>query len=266
MSEKMLKVFISSTYRDLKEIRRLLIEGIEEALDAVAMEAFVPTDVCAHNKSIRELENSDICIFIIGDYYGTIIKDCTMKTPLCNCDGDISFTHCEYRRALQMRKPHLTYVVTSESSGILRGIQEFDLKTNDEKEIYRFLKENGKDYSKVKSLSNYSLEEIEELWKIANDINRKKLEEFKEEVKKLDEAPKLYFPVTVSEKQDYYQFYEKVLNHVKEAVLQWHREGRIRFKKFAGRRKELAEFLQKVHTEKSVCVVGTGGVGNNIGI
>ena len=58
-------MFISSTYRDLKEVRGLLIEDIEGALETVAMEKFVPSDRYAHQETIRELESSDICIFII---------------------------------------------------------------------------------------------------------------------------------------------------------------------------------------------------------
>ena len=54
MDEKkgILKVFISSTYRDLKEVRGLLIQRVEEALEAVAMEKFLPGDGSPHEKSI----------------------------------------------------------------------------------------------------------------------------------------------------------------------------------------------------------------------
>jgi hypothetical protein len=145
----MLKVFVSSTYRDLHAVRGLLIEGIETALDTAAMEKFVPSsDISAHQRSIEELEKSDVCIFIIGDYYGTVIRKCNLKKPLCgDCSQQISFTHCEYRNALQNGNLHMVYILENRILDALSRIQKFDLATTGEVEIYNFLLRNGMDGS-----------------------------------------------------------------------------------------------------------------------
>ena len=261
MTEKMLKIFISSPYRDLKEIRKLLIEEIERSLEVSAMEKFIPDDTYAQDKSLKELENSDICIFIVGDYYGTPIKKCTAQTPSCLCDEHISFTHCEYKRAVQLGKPHLTYVVTNDIAELLSDVEEDDLTSTEENELYNLLKEKGKDTSKIGSFSGYSLKEIKEFTVVANDKNKEKLEEFKKEVKTLDDVPKTHAEIKLEKRNNYFEFCKRVKKELKNAILNWHKDGRIHLKKFAGRRKELAEFLEKVYTEKSVCVVGAGGVG-----
>jgi hypothetical protein len=136
MTEKgILKVFISSTYRDLKELGELLIEGIDISLEAASIEKFGPSDTETHYELVKNLENSDICIFIIGDCYGTLIEDCKIRTDACgDCKGNISFTHCEYRRALQAGKPHIVYVLRDEISEIFSHMQKFDL--NIKKEDY----------------------------------------------------------------------------------------------------------------------------------
>ncbi|MGC1120057.1 MAG: DUF4062 domain-containing protein, partial [Candidatus Methanofastidiosia archaeon] len=259
----MLNVFVSSTYRDLHAVRGLLIEGIEKALDTAAMERFVPKgDISAHHKSIEELEKSDICIFIIGDYYGTVIRRCNLEKPLCgDCSQRISFTHCEYRNALQNSKLHMVYILENRIVDVLSRIQKFDLATTGEVEIYNFLLRNGMDGSAVDMFSGYRLDEIKELWKISQAKYRKKQESFKKEVTGHGEHPKSYFPVAIEKRKDFLHFQNMVRSHLRENIVKWYKEGKITFADFAGRRNELEELLRKLHEKKSVCVVGTGGVG-----
>ena len=259
MAEKMLKVFIGSTYRDLKEVRNLLIGDIGEKLEAVAMEKFIPVHESSHKESLDHLTESDVCIFIIGDYYGTLIGGCKRRVAACDCDSDISFTHCEYRRAVQMGKPRILYIVHHELTDVLSGIHKFTLKTTEKNEVLKFLDENKKDISKADVFSGYSLQEIRELWEIANHENKELVKEFKEEVERVDEFM-CHSPVYISSKRDYYTFHKKVKMDLKEAVSRWYNEGKIRFKAFAGRRNDLKKLLEKLHGN-SVCVVGTGGVG-----
>jgi hypothetical protein len=256
MTEKgILKVFVSSTYRDLKKVRGLLITGIEEALEAVAMEKFPPSDESSHKKSIEYLEDSDISIFIIGDYYGTVLKKCEIREDACGDCSNISYTHCEYRRTIQSGKPYLLYVVENELSKVLSKIPHFDLQSTHEGDILKFLRENNIDISKIHLFSGYTLEEIEELWRIATDKNRRELKEFKNEIKGL------YRQVKIVRKEDYYVFHETVRKDLKVNLMEWYKKGKVTFAQFAGRRTELDELLKKVDKENSVCVVGTGGVG-----
>ncbi|KYK38853.1 MAG: hypothetical protein AYK18_00660 [Theionarchaea archaeon DG-70] len=251
-----LKVFISSTYKDLKEARGLLIQGIEEVLEAVAMEKFPPSDESSHKKSIDYLEESNICVFIIEDCYGTVIKNCTLRTDECGeCKGDISYTHCEYRRALQAGIPHIVYIIENEILDVLSNVKKFDLESTRESDILGFLKRNNINTSRASLFFGYTIEQLEELEKIAKDKNRGRLEQFKKEIRGL------YRHKKISKREDYYTFCEIVLEDLKEKVLEWYKKGKIQFADFAGRREELEELLARLHEKNSVCVVGTGGIG-----
>jgi len=260
MAEKMLKVFISSTYRDLKEVRQLIIGDVEETLEAVAMEKFIPVNESSHRESIKHLKEIDVCIFIIGDYYGTVIKECKERKNSCKgCNGDISFTHCEYRRAVQLGKPRLVYIVENEITALLSGIYKIDLTSTEKNEVLKFLEKNNKDITKVELLSGYTLEEIRRFREIANHENREKVEGFKKEIKGIEE-PRCYTPIKITNKIDYLKFHKRMKKDLKKAIFRWYKERKIHFKEFAGRRKELEELLEKLQGN-SVCVVGTGGVG-----
>ncbi len=183
MNEKkgILKVFISSTYRDLKEVRGLLIQRIEETLEAVAMERFLPGNGSPHERTIEFLEQSDICVFIVEDYYGSLIEDCKIRTDKCmDCNGYISYTHCEYRRAMQADKPHIVYLIENDILSVLSKVERFDLESTEEYDIHRFLKENDIDGSKIRFFKGYSLDEVEELWEVARNRNEEGLKIFKD--------------------------------------------------------------------------------------
>ncbi|MGD2247587.1 MAG: tetratricopeptide repeat protein, partial [Candidatus Methanofastidiosia archaeon] len=258
--EAVLKVFISSTYKDLKAVRNLLISKIEKGVTAVAMEKFIPVDSHGQKISVKELKDSDVCIFIIGDYYGTVIDKCISRTKDCgDCPGTISFTHCEYKKALQSGKPHMVYIVETEISKILSQITKFDLESVNESDIHTFLERNNIDSSKADLFTGYTLEEIEELWGISRK-NNGNLEKFKKEVKGV-KIPRSYKPVIITKKEDYKKFQDNVLNDLRENIVRWYGDKKINFGQFAGRRKELEDFLGKLHNRRSVCVVGTGGVG-----
>lgn len=84
-----MKVFISSTYRDLKEDRWSLLISLKKAgFDAWGMEFFAaepetPKEVC-----LREVRTSDLMILVIGDSYGSL-----------DSESGKSFTHLEYEEA-----------------------------------------------------------------------------------------------------------------------------------------------------------------------
>ena len=59
----MLRVFLSSTFRDLKGERRQLLDNLNQALNDVGMENFIPDGRTSHEISIEELRKSDTAIF-----------------------------------------------------------------------------------------------------------------------------------------------------------------------------------------------------------
>jgi tetratricopeptide (TPR) repeat protein len=256
-----LKVFISSTYRDLKDIRKLIIDRLEKSLTPVAMETFVPVEKTPHEEAIRYLEESDICIFIIGDYYGSIINECKIRNEKCgDCKGKISYTFCEYLRASHLGKPCMVYILKNEIIDTLSGITKFDLGSNCEIDIKAFLERNNISLERMELFRNYSLEELRELWKLAldSDKNKEKLNDFENEVKNILVGEK-----KISNRQDFLEFYDTVLNELRKNIIRWYKEKKISFNNFIGRREVLKELLNKIQNYKSVCVVGVGGIGKS---
>ncbi|MDY6964552.1 MAG: DUF4062 domain-containing protein [Halobacteriota archaeon] len=112
----MLRVFVDSTFRDLKEKRGQLLEELDEALAGVGMERCIPDGRTSQEVGIGNLEDSDIAIFLISPNYGSLLKDCKIEDCKVNCpmvtdNCKISYTHCEYKVALFKGKPHQAYIV-----------------------------------------------------------------------------------------------------------------------------------------------------------
>jgi len=113
----MLKIFLSSTYRDLAEYRSKILEQLDSAFKGVGMEEFIPDGDTSQKICIADLKKSDIVIFLISPYYGSSIKFCELKE---NCkakcsmktgEGHISYTHCEYKTIIAEGILHQTYLV-----------------------------------------------------------------------------------------------------------------------------------------------------------
>ena len=115
----MVKVFLSSTFRDLKEEREALLERLSSALKAVGMECFIPGGEPSQSTALGELKKCDIVIFLISTYYGTNIEECSYPDCEAECgvktgEEKISCTWCEYRFSVAMGKPHFTYIIDEE--------------------------------------------------------------------------------------------------------------------------------------------------------
>ena len=92
-----LKVYISSTYRDLKEHRRQLIDffdkkTIKDNFDLVSMEGYVATDIAPAMECIEDVKKCNIFILVLANRYGFI--------PPGNGAVGISITEAEYNTAL----------------------------------------------------------------------------------------------------------------------------------------------------------------------
>ncbi|MDY6959915.1 MAG: DUF4062 domain-containing protein, partial [Halobacteriota archaeon] len=129
----MLRVFVCSTFKDLKGERRQLLEELDEALTGVGMERFIPDGRPSQVVGIDNLEKNDIAIFLISPNYGSLLKDCKIQDcdpdcPMLKDNGAISYTHCEYYAArFKEGKPHQTYIVDSgwDDPGISSNALEF---------------------------------------------------------------------------------------------------------------------------------------------
>jgi nucleoside-triphosphatase THEP1 len=111
------KVFISSTYRDLKEERKKAYEAVGKVCEAIGMEKLLPDDKTTLEVILRELKKSNIYIGIIGSRYGTIVPESQLKTVegenYKNYEG-LSYTHYEFRKAGELGIPRAVFVLDCE--------------------------------------------------------------------------------------------------------------------------------------------------------
>jgi len=88
----MLKVFISSTYKDLIEYRKAVIEQLNRMkVQGLKMEYFGATDAEPMTHSLEQLETCNVYLGIIGHRYGSLSPD-----------QERSITKSEYEKALQL--------------------------------------------------------------------------------------------------------------------------------------------------------------------
>ena len=101
MQNRKYQVFISSTYSDLVEERKKVLDVLLMAdCIPVGMEAFVATDVEQFEVIKKDIDLCDYYILIIGQRYGSI-----------NPDTGISYTEMEYDYAIKNKIPVLVFVL-----------------------------------------------------------------------------------------------------------------------------------------------------------
>lgn len=103
------RVFISSTYYDLRHIRATLENFVEElGYEPILSEkgdiAYTP-EVALDESCYREVRNSDIFVLIIGGRYGSEKSDGGKKLKKEFCDRYDSITGQEYKSALEKDIP-----------------------------------------------------------------------------------------------------------------------------------------------------------------
>lgn len=99
MMDKKYQVFVSSTYQDLIEERKAVIQALLE-LDCipVGMELFPAADDSQWEFIRKTIDESDYYIVIIGGRYGSL------------SEHGKSFTEQEYLYALETEKPVLAFL------------------------------------------------------------------------------------------------------------------------------------------------------------
>jgi len=119
------QVFVSSTFRDLTEERREVIQCLLE-MDCIpaGMELFPAADDTAWKLIERVIEQSDYYILIIGGRYGSIDK------------SGVSYTEREYDYAVLLKKPVLPFL-HQDPNAIPAGKSELDKPARDALERFR---------------------------------------------------------------------------------------------------------------------------------
>jgi hypothetical protein len=97
--DKVYQVFVSSTFADLEEERRIVSNGLAKAgFIPAGMELFPATDVQQLEYIKRVMDRSDYYIVIVGGRYGSL------------ADGGVSFTEKEYEYAVEKGLPVLAFL------------------------------------------------------------------------------------------------------------------------------------------------------------
>lgn len=228
----MLRVFLSSTFRDLKGERRLLLDSLNQALSDVGMENFIPDGRTSHEISIEALRKSDVAIFLISPYYGSLIEECEIKDckadcPLKNKSGSISYTHCEYKIALAENKPHQAYIVDVDWDIIN------DFKGKNQDNWFKILDD-------PKFRDRYSSEEFNHFFKITKNLSK-----FREEAE-LELCPRI-------------TKIDRITSDLANNIVNCYCDKKLDLMDFCGRRATLKELIEKMG--ESVEIYGVGGIG-----
>ncbi|MFQ5674304.1 MAG: DUF4062 domain-containing protein [bacterium] len=96
-----LRVFVSSTYYDLKSVRQELMKFLSElGFEPVLFEtAGAVPNIPAADSALQHAAQADICVLIVGTSYGT-------KSESSN----LSHTHIEFRTAMDRGRPIFSFV------------------------------------------------------------------------------------------------------------------------------------------------------------
>jgi len=240
----MLKIFLSSTYRDLSDYREKILEEVDNVLRGIGMEKFVPDGTNSQEKCIKELKKSQIVVFLISPYYGSLIEKCTIMDackadcPMKTGEGKISYTHCEYKTTLAEEIPHMAYLITEGWKEIL------DLKDVSENEI------NLSELKKIPFFEEMNDDLIENYIKIrkeASIFHEELGEEYRKEIETLREPENV----------------QMIKDNLADNILEWYSAGSIEFKDFVDRRDELNNIDQTFESgaAQKVEVYGVGGIG-----
>ena len=125
MSAPRFQIFLSSTFRDLREERQAVLEAILELRHFPAgMEAFPAADATPWELIKTVISESDYYVLIVGGKYGSTGPE------------GISYTEMEYNLALELGKPILAFT-HSEPDQIPAGKTELDNEARARLESFR---------------------------------------------------------------------------------------------------------------------------------
>ncbi|HNP52352.1 MAG TPA: DUF4062 domain-containing protein [Nitrosomonas nitrosa] len=111
-----MRVYLSSTFQDLKEYRKVARDILlKTQYLVISMEDYVATDERPLAKCLKDVAACDLYVGIIGNRYGFIPEDEDNK-------GHYSITELEYREAQKFNRPSLLFLLseTAESESTLK--------------------------------------------------------------------------------------------------------------------------------------------------
>jgi hypothetical protein len=119
-----MKIFLSSIYSELRNIRGKVLTYISKAGDIpLGMELFGAQPEDPLQTCLKELAAADVVILFVGNQYGSIEPD-----------SGLSFTHLEFREAKNQGKPILALLLKE----IPEGLSDISNPTGDQLQRFRY--------------------------------------------------------------------------------------------------------------------------------
>ena len=239
-SKGLIKIFVSSTFRDLKDEREHIFDKLNQAVLPIGMEYFIPKGETSQELALFDkdegLINADLVIFLISPIYGSQLTECRLQDR-CKADcpmksgqpNSISYTHCEYKFAKAENKKCQAYLYDKNGWEVIKALHQ--MKDLD----WKIVRENS-------IFKNYSNEMIELLFKVRENSIL-----FKNEIQ-------IEFTPTIDSTQS-----SIITQNLVKVIERWYSEGKVNFRDFYGRRKTLSDLIEKL--DSSVEVYGVGGIG-----
>ncbi len=126
-----MKIYVSATYRDLQK-HRLAVLNILRRMghQPVGMEDYVAEGVRPLNRCLDDVAACDAYLCIVAWRYGFVPSDIasTLTLPVGCTAGKSSVTECEYRKACELGKPVLAFVLDADAEW---PSQSFDAVTGE---------------------------------------------------------------------------------------------------------------------------------------
>lgn len=136
MKDKIFKVFISSTYKDLKEHRNKVIEAIlKMEYLPVGMEMFNASSDEQWKVITDTIDDCDYYILILGKRYGSVMK----KEP----EEGMSYTEREFRYALEHRIPYMGFLISDDANIKASNIESDPDKLKRLNDFRKLVEDNG---------------------------------------------------------------------------------------------------------------------------
>lgn len=194
--EKKYQVFVSSTYTDLIEERRAVIDailGMEQF--PVGMEMFSAANDDQWSVIQRTIDNSDYYVLILGQRYGSVINDGPSK--------GISYTEREFEYAVSKGVPVLTFIIDENKpvmpkdmdsdSAAQEALKNFKAKASSHHYV-KWWKDKGELTTQVVTALNRAMNDQQHPrpgWVRGNEkatINNNEIDEVKQRLDRMEDA------------------------------------------------------------------------------
>jgi hypothetical protein len=131
-------IYLSSTYADLKDHRAAVAATLRKMEHTVVgMEDYVAADVRPLDKCLRDVDRCDV-------YVGLFAWRCGFVPEGGNADGR-SITELEYRRAVELGKPRLVFILHDDAPWPAAAIDAVSGSAKGARQVARLRKELGKE-------------------------------------------------------------------------------------------------------------------------